>query len=316
MKSLFFTLLLFIVPKLCISQTASIDRKIYLDSTWNKTTSENYTYYRIIESYDSQKELYKIKDYYKSGILQMEGTSKTTDPISKEGEFVLYYENGNRKCISNYTNGTLDGIYYELYENGDKKLQGKYILHKNKHFSTLKIKNYWNSNKVQKVTEGIGEYQVNNAEESGKGAIKNGFKEGIWTGKTKYPNLTYSENYKKGKLTSGISIDSLGIEYKYKEEFSYPSKLETSNLNSYLNKNIVIPQEARNNNIYGTIFLTFTLEKDGRILDVEINKGLGYGIEEEVKKLILSYKNWIMPGKVRGVPTKTMCFFPFTINSQ
>jgi hypothetical protein len=312
-KLIFITILLALT--FGYSQNA-YNRKIYLDSLDNETNEEKQVYYRIIKEYFSEKESYSFVDYYKSGITKSIGVTKNKEKLNKTGQFTSFYENGNRKCISNYTNGTLDGLYYELYENGDKKLQGKYILHKNKHFSTLKVQNFWDSNKAQKVTEGIGNYQINNSEERGKGAIENGFKEGVWTGKTKYPNLTYSETYKKGTLISGISIDSLGIEHKYKEEFSYPSKQETSKLNSYVSKNIVIPQEARNNNIYGTIFLTFALEKDGRILDIEINKGLGYGLEKEVKRVILSYKNWIVPGKVRGVPTKTMCFFPFTINLQ
>jgi hypothetical protein len=53
-----------------------------------KPLQKNYKYYyRLIKDYYSDKDLYLIKDYYRSGVLQMEGTS-TKDANSKEGEFV------------------------------------------------------------------------------------------------------------------------------------------------------------------------------------------------------------------------------------
>ena len=51
MKSVLFALLFFLVPKLCISQFSENDKKIYLDSTWNEATQDNYKYYRIIKDY-------------------------------------------------------------------------------------------------------------------------------------------------------------------------------------------------------------------------------------------------------------------------
>ncbi len=97
MKTILFAFLFLLIPKLCISQLSANDKKVYLDSTWNETTQDNYKYYRIIKDYYLEEDLYVINDYYKTGVLQMQGTSKTKDYVSKEGVFIFYYENGKKK---------------------------------------------------------------------------------------------------------------------------------------------------------------------------------------------------------------------------
>jgi antitoxin component YwqK of YwqJK toxin-antitoxin module len=182
MKLLYFSLLFLLVPKLCISQTSTIDRKIYLDSTWNETTSENYKYYRIIKDFYSDKDFYLIKDYYKSGVLQMEGTSKTKDANSKEGEFVFYYENGNKKAVTNYIKSRPNGKSSEWYENGNKKLDGEYIEDEKTFVGALKVFQFWNSKNVQTVLDGNGDLEEISEFFFAAGKVKNGFKDGNWEG--------------------------------------------------------------------------------------------------------------------------------------
>ena len=87
MKSLLLSILLIPIALLAQHNT---EKKIYLDSLWNETKEGSHKYYRIINSDGTTNELYHIKDYYESGILQMEGSSKTEDGFGKEGEFVFY----------------------------------------------------------------------------------------------------------------------------------------------------------------------------------------------------------------------------------
>ena len=75
-----------------------------MDSLWNETTEANHKYYRIIKDYFSEKQTNIVFDYYKSGELQMTGNSKTKDHLQKEGQFIYYYENGNKKSMLNYVN--------------------------------------------------------------------------------------------------------------------------------------------------------------------------------------------------------------------
>ena len=36
-----------------------------------------------------------------------------------QGDFILYFQNGNFKEKKNYENGTLQGDFYNYYENGN-----------------------------------------------------------------------------------------------------------------------------------------------------------------------------------------------------
>ncbi|MDQ1163990.1 hypothetical protein [Flavobacterium sp. SORGH_AS_0622] len=70
MRKIFY--LLGLLPMLIFSQNTS-DKIIYFDSIGKDASKENHSSYRIIKDYHTEKDLYQIKDYYKSGILKMEG---------------------------------------------------------------------------------------------------------------------------------------------------------------------------------------------------------------------------------------------------
>lgn len=97
MKSKLYLGLLFLIPFLSSSQTP-VSKIVYFDSLWKESTEDNYSYYRIIKDYYSKpdNDLYSIFDYYKSGVLQMAGTSTNKDYLAKEGQFACYYENGKK----------------------------------------------------------------------------------------------------------------------------------------------------------------------------------------------------------------------------
>ena len=100
MKKKLFAIFVLLNSVFAFSQKAS-DKIIYFDSIGKDASKENHSSYRIIKDYYNDKDLYQIKDYYKSGVLKMEGNSKTKDGYSKEGEYVFYYENGKKKTVSN-----------------------------------------------------------------------------------------------------------------------------------------------------------------------------------------------------------------------
>lgn len=88
-----------IISTKLFSQTAKtpVGKITYLDSSWVESTENNYKYIRIVEDYFSDKKTYVLKEYYKSKALKMIGTSSDKDIIKREGQFVYYYENGNKK---------------------------------------------------------------------------------------------------------------------------------------------------------------------------------------------------------------------------
>lgn len=309
MKSVLFSLLFLFIPKLCISQS-TIDRKIYLDSTWNETTSENYKYYRIIKDYYSDKDLYSIKDYYKSGVLQMEGTSKTKDDKSKEGEFIFYYENGNKKAVTNYVKSRPNGKSSEWYENGNKKLEGEYIENEKTFFGELKIIQFWNSIEAQTVVDGNGDLKEISENFYASGKIKEGFKDGVWEGNDKKIGYTFKENYENQKLISGVSIDSNKISRTYKVvELRPEPKKGMMDFYKHVGKNFRAPEIK---GFSGKIIVGFTVDKNGEIIEPKILKSIGYGTDEEAIKVVTTYKNFA-PGEVRGIKVRCTFSLPITI---
>lgn len=310
-----FLLFALLFSKLLFAQESN-DKIIYLDSVWKETTKDNYNYYRVIKEYNLEKEAYDFEDYYKSGKIQMKGKSETKDYLKEKGKFNYYFENGTTKKIVSYEKGKAIGEYYEWYENGQKQLEGEFILDEKKPISEPTIKNYWDKNNIQKVIDGNGDFEENSTQGTASGKIKNGFKDGIWIGQNKISTTTYIETYENGKLKTGISKDKLNMEYPYTEVFKQPKpKKGLDHFYKFIGKNFNIPKNA--SNINGRILLGFVINKDGSITDLKIIKSINTEFDEEAKRLISAYPDW-SPGEYRGIKVRTSYNIPlkFEIPSE
>ena len=338
MKTILFSVLFLLVPKICISQVTENDKKILMDSLWKETTDVNYKYYRIIKDYNLEKESYKILDYYRNGVLQMDGMSKTRDDKSKIGEYNWYYENVNNKSTSNYKDGKIFGKHSEWYENGNKESTSNYKDGKafgkefewyengnikeegectDEDFATgrsYKINQFWNPMNQQTIINGNGQYESNTKFYLDKGEYKNGFKNGVWTGISYQNNYTYTEEYNNGLMISGISIDSDGTRHEYYVMETKPNpKKGIQDFYNFIGKNFNYTRESIKNKIKGKIFINFIINKDGQIIEPKIVKGLGFGLDEEAIRVLLKYEDWI-PGEQRG--RKVRCSFSIPISVQ
>lgn len=313
MKKHYLTILLFLIPILFFSQN-STDKTIYYDSIWKETSKSTSKFYRIIKDYYKPKDSYKISDYYKSGVLQMEGISKTNDGNSREGEYIYYYENGNKKTVENYFKSRREGKSFEWYENGNPKLEGEYIYNEKTFNGDFKMYQYWNSKNEHLVIDGNGTYEENEENRVVKGKVKNGFKDGVWTGIDKKMKYQYTDIYKKGEFISGKNIDSSGVEHEYKIlELKAMPKKGIQDFYNYVGKNFTKTNEAIQNKIAGKLFITFIIDKEGKIVEPKIIKSLGYGLDEEAIRVITSYENWV-PGQQRGVNVRVLYSIPITVN--
>jgi TonB family protein len=77
----------------------------------------------------------------------------------------------------------------------------------------------------------------------------------------------------------------------------------------YLMNNTRYPQQARENGIQGTVYVTFVIETDGSITDIRILKGVGGGCDEEVIKLIKNMPRW-KSGTQNGKPVRVQYNMP------
>jgi TonB family protein len=76
---------------------------------------------------------------------------------------------------------------------------------------------------------------------------------------------------------------------------------EKNNLVLYIQSKIVYPLEAQQNNITGTVVVSFTIDIDGQVKNPEIIESLGYGCDEIALNIIQDMPDWI-PGRQREKP--------------
>lgn len=296
------------------SQNAA-DKIMYFDSIGKDASKENHSSYRIIKDYHTEKDLYQIKEYYKSGVLKMEGNSKTKEGFSKEGKYVYYYENGNKKREENYIKSRLNGSFLEWYENGNPKLVGEYVEYEKGFNSDLKIYDFWNSKNEHTVKKSNGRYEDEGENFLVQGNVKNGLKDGEWKGFNSDLKYQYTDLYKEGKFISGKSKNSEGIIREYNQLESRPlPKKGIQDFYNFIGANFIKTKEAVANKVTGRLVIQFIIEKDGKIAEPKMLKSLGYGLDEEAIRVITLYENWT-PGQQRGVPVRVSYSIPITVTN-
>lgn len=283
-----------------------------LDSLHNVTTEKNYTYARVVENYNTKKDLYVVSEYYQSGKISMSAITKNKNTLQLEGARIDYYENGNKRQESNYVNNMLNGKQIDWYENETKKSEKEIIWNPKTNTYDTKILQFWNKEGQQIVTDSNGQYEYSDDKIYEKGEIKNSKKQGIWEGKDLKGKFIFTEIYNEGVLVSGISTDENNNKYPYNELMvkATPEKGMTD-FYRHIGKNYKTPNVQ---GLQGKIYLTFVVDKDGSLTNFKILRDLGYGTGKEGIKAVASYGKWI-PGKTREITVKVLYSIPITIQT-
>ncbi|MCB9193142.1 MAG: energy transducer TonB [Flavobacteriales bacterium] len=77
----------------------------------------------------------------------------------------------------------------------------------------------------------------------------------------------------------------------------------------YLGKSIKYPQMAADAGISGVVYVTFVVDKDGKVKDAKVLRGIGGGCDEEALRVVNNMPPWT-PGKQRGKPVKVQYNLP------
>lgn len=82
-------------------------------------------------------------------------------------------------------------------------------------------------------------------------------------------------------------------------------------INKYLRDNLVYPDEAKQNNISGTVYVTFVVEKDGSVSHAMIMRGIpgGQSLQNEALKVVSNMSGWT-PGMQNGKPVRVQYMIP------
>lgn len=77
----------------------------------------------------------------------------------------------------------------------------------------------------------------------------------------------------------------------------YPGGMDA--LRTFIGKNLNYPRPAANAGVSGRVFVSFVVNTDGSLADVQVLKGIGFGCDEEAVRVIQRMPRW-RPGKQSG----------------
>lgn len=86
-------------------------------------------------------------------------------------------------------------------------------------------------------------------------------------------------------------------------------------LRAFLKNNAKYPEEAAKANIQGRVTVQFVVEKDGSISSIKVLKGLGFGLDEEARRVVGSMPAW-NPGVQNGRPVRVFYTIPIVFTLE
>lgn len=136
----------------------------------------------------------------------------------------------------------------------------------------------------------------------------------------------------KIKMQNPTDIDTLKEKVYYETEEmprfpgceSIASEVEKSNCStkkfiSYINSNLIYPEELLNRDIDDKVIVKFIIQKNGFISNIEILKDIEGGFGAEVKRIITNLNKkgvrWV-PGKNKGKPENVFMILPVYFRSK
>ena len=85
----------------------------------------------------------------------------------------------------------------------------------------------------------------------------------------------------------------------------------TNALNTFIVSNLKYPVFAQEKGIQGRVVVKFIVEKDGSISNVEVDRSVNPGLDNEAMRVVKAMPKWI-PGQINGKAVKVKWSFPFT----
>jgi len=121
---------------------------------------------------------------------------------------------------------------------------------------------------------------------------------------TKSSTATYPDDPVEGNMKP----DKNGVYQIVEEMPKFPGGEQA--MFKFISENVKYPQEAKDKNISGRVFVNFVVEKDGSVDEVKVLRSIGGGCDEEAVRVVKSMPKWT-PGKQKGKPVRVSYIIPF-----
>lgn len=80
-------------------------------------------------------------------------------------------------------------------------------------------------------------------------------------------------------------------------------------MTKFLKENLRYPAAAERANVEGNVFVSFVVNRDGSVSDVQILKGVGFGADEEAVRIVKAMPKW-EPGRQSGEAVRSRFNLP------
>lgn len=115
--------------------------------------------------------------------------------------------------------------------------------------------------------------------------------------------LAPKEQFEEVKIEDGSVYNFVTLE----NPPTYPGGV--NKFYEFLGKNIKYPAMAIENDIQGNVFVSFTVERDGSLSDIKVDRRLGFGTDEEAVRVLKLSRTW-NPGTKNGKPVRVKYNIP------
>jgi TonB family protein len=153
-----------------------------------------------------------------------------------------------------------------------------------------------------------------------KGFYKNGLKDSIWEFFNSNGEVIVRYDYSIKELLYKNSRDIFkGEKYKiadddYKQDTSLIIPPFFLGGDEYILDEIIniirYPDKAREYNITGTVYVSFTIDKNGKTSNYRVENPLGYGLDEEAIRVLKFLPDYWLPALIRGQAVEVEYEFP------
>lgn len=225
--------------------------------------------------YSPFKKLLVERNFFGKGNVVYEINYGVSGEEREEGELVRGMREGNWKTYNYYGEVMQEVGYKKGYKHGTfKRMDGNILVEKGGYFFGEKVGKWQSFNRSNKVT----------------------FEE-VYTKSVSFDTTTLAPQ----KVGEYLQSES---RYEYKPDSRNPRFVgELIGEDEYLTENMEVPEEAIKFNVRGTVLAQLQLDEFGAIQKVHIQRGIGFGCDEEVKRLI-NLLPFYEPALTNGLPTK------------
>jgi TonB family protein len=85
----------------------------------------------------------------------------------------------------------------------------------------------------------------------------------------------------------------------------------------FIGKKLKYPREAKKNKIQGKVFVSFVVEKDGKLTNIKVLKSAHFLLDNEALRMVKLMPKW-KPAKIKGKNVRVQCNMPirFSMSSR